>query len=666
MKEKDELELILKLIGKHNLPLNPILGNAIKEIIDDCSEKTETVHCDKMDGCNSSHDLEDKTDDFHLSLPENNDIAEKSENVFDCKIENKANQCFIINKNGKRIYSSSGKLKILNGKVYRILYNNSAISINPIEWDENKDKYRLGERIIYAQKTSSLYSSVNKDNYLDEIKGIMYEQITGEYKVNVGDRWYGCIEDKVDSGASQSEKPSEDPVPKKESLPESSTIIQKDDLKMIDFGQHSVAIIGNIESHANHLKAMGGYAMAKTRWGKAWIFSSLKKDRLQAYIDEHTSVVKSKDNNQVKTSSRFLIRIQYPNGSTFSSEDVGESLVDVIMYAGFEIVRQLNIQCMGDDLVSYRLSKNKTHREHQKEIVSGFYVCISPSIDLIYQQILSINERCHLRLKVEKVFLDERGKPKPIQETFSNLEQIPYSDYSSNNNNSFKGKQSLSKQGSSSESRKVTRKSKSSKRKPKSFEDKQQLERCRFVLRIVKEYVRQHPNISYESLLRVFPASLNHNKSKGVIKLYSDVMKNSKIIPNYRNYFFLSINDMIVLANGSTIVVHNQWKKDFIDFLKVAKRLFEVESSDHFHPTDRYSSNDSNKRNESLPIICKHEDDDRIGYIIRLLPSQKKAVIVGVSVDDEGYKKLEILTNDCQFKEIDDNPYLYDYLYQDW
>ena len=666
MKEKDELELILKLIGKHNLPLNPILGNAIKEIIDDCSEKTETVHCDKMDGCNSSHDLEDKTDDFHLSLPENNDIAEKSENVFDCKIENKANQCFIINKNGKRIYSSSGKLKILNGKVYRILYNNSAISINPIEWDENKDKYRLGERIIYAQKTSSLYSSVNKDNYLDEIKGIMYEQITGEYKVNVGDRWYGCIEDKVDSGASQSEKPSEDPVPKKESLPESSTIIQKDDLKMIDFGQHSVAIIGNIESHANHLKAMGGYAMAKTRWGKAWIFSSLKKDRLQAYIDEHTSVVKSKDNNQVKTSSRFLIRIQYPNGSTFSSEDVGESLVDVIMYAGFEIVRQLNIQCMGDDLVSYRLSKNKTHREHQKEIVSGFYVCISPSIDLIYQQILSINERCHLRLKVEKVFLDERGKPKPIQETFSNLEQIPYSDYSSNNNNSFKGKQSLSKQGSSSESRKVTRKSKSSKRKPKSFEDKQQLERCRFVLRIVKEYVRQHPNISYESLLRVFPASLNHNKSKGVIKLYSDVMKNSKIIPNYRNYFFLSINDMIVLANGSTIVVHNQWKKDFIDFLKVAKRLFEVESSDHFHPTDRYSSNDSNKRNESLPIICKHEDDDRIGYIIRLLKKKKKAVIVGVSVDDEGYKKLEILTNDCQFKEIDDNPYLYDYLYQDW
>ena len=81
MKDKDELELILKLIGKHNLPLNPILGNAIKEIIDDCSEKTETVHCDKMDGCNSSHDLKDKADDLHLSLPENNDIAEKSENV---------------------------------------------------------------------------------------------------------------------------------------------------------------------------------------------------------------------------------------------------------------------------------------------------------------------------------------------------------------------------------------------------------------------------------------------------------------------------------------------------------------------------------------------------------------------------------------------------------
>ena len=665
MKDKDELELILKLIGKHNLPLNPILGNAIKEIIDDCSEKTETVHCDKMDGCNSSHDLKDKADDLHLSLPENNDIAEKSENVFDCKIENKANQCFITNKNGKRIYSSSGKLKILNGKVYRILYNNSAISINPIEWDENKSKYRLGARIIYAQKTSSLYNSVNKNNYLDEIKGIMYEQITGEYKVNVGDRWYGCIEDKVDSGASESEKPSENPVLKKESLPESSTIIQKDDLKMIDFGLHSVAIIGNIESHANHLKAMGGYAMAKTRWGKAWIFSSLKKEKLQAYIDEHTSVVKSNDNNQVKTSSRFLIRIQYPNGSTFRSEDVGESLVDVIMYAGFEIVRQLNIQCMGDDLVSYRLSKNKTHREHQKEIVSGFYVCISPSIDLIYQQILSINERCHLRLKVEKVFLDEYGNPKPLQDSFSDPELITYNVPSTNNkNHSYKGKQRPNKQDSSTDSRKVSNKSQYSKRTKRTIIYQQRIGKCRFVLEIIKKYVLLHPKISYEYLLRVFPDSLNHNKSIGVIKPYRYVLNRSIGGMSCRNYFFMNYKDIIVLADGEKIVVNKQWGDDFKKFIEVAESLFEVKGLNQ--PFISYPSltSDVNENSESQQIISKQDmsEDKRIGYTIRMLPSQKRGVIIGVKMDHDGYKILKIMTYDGEIIEIDDSSYLYDVL----
>ena len=154
--------------------------------------------------------------------------------------------------------------------------------------------------------------------------------------------------------------------------------------------------------------------MVRSQWGPAWIFPQTKRERIQAYIDGDLSVVdsweeKNNEESQKRSSSRYIIRVKYPNGSEFCSNLVWETLVDVVMYAGAERVKQLNIICMGDNLVSSHLNNNIIYRSAQKDIGRGLYVCSYSSTEVKYKQIERINQELHLGLKVEKVYVGEKG-----------------------------------------------------------------------------------------------------------------------------------------------------------------------------------------------------------------------------------------------------------------
>ena len=58
MKEREELELILKLIGKYNLPLSPILEYAVKEKMEEYPEEvlTDSVNDDTTEEDNEVND----------------------------------------------------------------------------------------------------------------------------------------------------------------------------------------------------------------------------------------------------------------------------------------------------------------------------------------------------------------------------------------------------------------------------------------------------------------------------------------------------------------------------------------------------------------------------------------------------------------------------------
>ena len=55
------------------------------------------------------------------------------------------------------------------------------------------------------------------------------------------------------------------------------------------------------------------------------------------------------------------------------------------------------------------------------------------------------------------------------------------------------------------------------------------------------------------------------------------------------------------------------------------------------------------------------KEDKRIGYVVRLFPSQLKGEIIRVRKDTKGVKKIIVKTKDYLI-EIDDLPYLYEVL----
>ena len=185
------------------------------------------------------------------------------------------------------------------------------------------------------------------------------------------------------------------------------------ELRIVDYGERTIAVVGDTKPHKDALKSLGGYFVYRTQWGPAWVFRDKKRGVVQAYIDGDTSVItreeddEKQDETQKKRVSRYIIRVKYPDGRVFDSNLVWETLVDVIKYAGPEKVKQLNILCMGDNLVSSRQNENPTYRSAQKEIGRGLYVCTYSSTETKYKQIVRINMDCRLGLEVEKVYIDK-------------------------------------------------------------------------------------------------------------------------------------------------------------------------------------------------------------------------------------------------------------------
>lgn len=619
MKEREELELILNLMRKYNLPLSPILEYAIKEKMEEFPE-TNTV--DEEESFTENISNEAGVEPQQQSYQD-----EQISNIEGYSLQNQGNHCYIVNDIGERVFSSSGRLTILGGGFYRVSYTYSFISMNLVKKDE-RGLYVLGKRILNAHHRSPLYTALDEHEYLSQIKSIIFDQDTEEYHVQVDGRWYGSSGYFADFNKQGKEDDS------KNNAEESHTAKPANDLRIVDFGERSIAVVGDTKPHKDALRAMGGYFMIRTQWGPAWTFPNKKRERIQAYIEGDTSVVsqwedKNQEESVKRSSARYIIHVKYPNGSEFSSNLVWETLVDVVNYAGPERVKQLNIICMGDNLVSSRLNDSPIYRAAQKDIGRGLYVCTYSSTDVKFKQIERINRELQLGLIVEKVYIDENGN------TQVKKDDEPYT-------------WDELKSGSRD-------------RTKYSFEGGELLSKRRFVLEVVKYYVRCHPQISYESLIRVFPATLHSNKTNGVIKRYNDVAKQVALNPDVRSRFFMKDDEVIVLSNGMKVVVHNQWGDDFEKFLKVAESLYTVKSSDESYVQ---SVSPASNKDDGKPLVnpIESKEDKRIGYTVRLFPSQLKGEIVRVRVDRKGIKKLIVKTFNGDVVEVNDLPYLYEVL----
>lgn len=99
----------------------------------------------------------------------------------------------------------------------------------------------------------------------------------------------------------------------------------------------------------------------------------------------------------------------------------------------------------------------------------------------------------------------------------------------------------------------------------------------RFVYTVVKQYVADHPGITFYDLENRFPSSLSHSPLNGVVRKYDSVMARLADQPDLRNRFFLEDDEVLTLSDGTKVVVYNQWGENFDKFLAVARELHNVE-----------------------------------------------------------------------------------------
>lgn len=111
-----------------------------------------------------------------------------------------------------------------------------------------------------------------------------------------------------------------------------------------------------------------------------------------------------------KRQRKYIIKVVFPDNHVSCSSHVWETLVDVVRYANPKRVMNLGIIIMGGNLVSSELHTNERYRVGQKEVEPGLYVCTYSSTETKYDQIVKINQKLGLGLKISKVLISYDGE----------------------------------------------------------------------------------------------------------------------------------------------------------------------------------------------------------------------------------------------------------------
>ena len=89
MKEREELELILNLMKKYNLPLSPILEYAIKEKMEEFSEANTADEEESF--------TESISNEADVEPPQQSYQGEQKSNIEGYSLQNQGNHCYIVN-----------------------------------------------------------------------------------------------------------------------------------------------------------------------------------------------------------------------------------------------------------------------------------------------------------------------------------------------------------------------------------------------------------------------------------------------------------------------------------------------------------------------------------------------------------------------------------------
>lgn len=107
----------------------------------------------------------------------------------DFTIENSLTRCYIVNKYGEKVFSTEGKLKYIDGKLYRLNLKNECFTIKSMQF--NGSIWLKGEKKIVAYPQTELYKvMVNSVDYCNDVEGIVDRSVFEYCRLKVKGVWF--------------------------------------------------------------------------------------------------------------------------------------------------------------------------------------------------------------------------------------------------------------------------------------------------------------------------------------------------------------------------------------------------------------------------------------------------------------------------------------------
>lgn len=170
----DEIEEAINLLTGNNSVVDAPVNDDTEHTL--FAAKKEPVDINTTTSNNSSFDI----------VPA---IITSINNGSDISIENSSVLCSILNKRGDRVFSDEGKLKYINGNLYRLKLSEDCFTIKGMRFIDNK--WEKGNIKIVAYPRSDLYRTISKAlDYCDIIENIVDSSVFRDCKLKVNGHWY--------------------------------------------------------------------------------------------------------------------------------------------------------------------------------------------------------------------------------------------------------------------------------------------------------------------------------------------------------------------------------------------------------------------------------------------------------------------------------------------
>ena len=168
----DELLLLCHENGKNIDEIANVLGRSQKSIMLHLAEfeKAKGKFSQEEGKCSSKANVEVLTS-------------------FDYSIENMGSQCFILDKDGKPVYSTDGRFKIFHGKLYRFNYK-SGICFTVKDMVCTNGVWEKGTKKLVAYMNTDLFSLLDENGYIDQIEDFHEDPYILQHQIRVCGKWY--------------------------------------------------------------------------------------------------------------------------------------------------------------------------------------------------------------------------------------------------------------------------------------------------------------------------------------------------------------------------------------------------------------------------------------------------------------------------------------------